>query len=573
MLVGRYCRRFCRFMSFFRFLGALSLGGDRVVFRWEVVRFRSLSLRIDFYLDAVGLVFRGVVLYIAKRVFHFRDAYMGSSVHPIRFHRLLICFVISIILFIFIPNLFGLIIGWDGLGIFSFLLVLFYPCHSSLSAGLITGLTNRLGDRFLILALFFRLLVWGRRRLGAGFLGVARFRLVIGGMTKRAQFPFCSWLPRAIAAPTPVSSLVHSSTLVTAGVFLIVRYHDRLRGRSLSLLQWASLITMLIRGLNACVEYDIKKVVALSTLSQVSFIIFAVRIGFPLLGFFHLIRHAVTKALLFICVGLVILRYRQDLRRLGARFLGAEGIKWYFGGACIGLCGFPFIRGFYSKDAVIESIFFRGVGYCGFFIFFVRVLTTSYYRARLFFFCFLSGLLGRGKGGVGSFRYGGCSGAYDVHCYCWGLFLLSVGLGGVRLWFFYVMPCMFPCHVRKALILSICPFGFWAFWLLGGHKDGLGVRDALVVGRRGWSSGRERFVRELGFLDGLRGQPLVYSGIVLSERVNASIDQGLLETYGPGGVARAFKSLLNYNEIMCNHWLALFFLVYIVEVVFWIGIS
>lgn len=141
------------------------------------------------------------------------------------------------------------------------------------------------------------------------------------------------------------------------------------------------------------------------------------------------------------------------------------------------------------------------------------------------------------------------------------------------MWFFYVMPCMFPCHVRKALILSICPFGFWAFWLLGGHKDGLGVRDALVVGRRGWSSGRERFVRELGFLDGLRGQPLVYSGIVLSERVNASIDQGLLETYGPGGVARAFKSLLNYNEIMCNHWLALFFLVYIVEVVFWIGIS
>lgn len=573
MLVGRHCRSFCRFISFFRFLGAVSLGGDRLVLRWEVTRLSSLGLRVDFYLDTVGLVFRGVVLYIAKRVFHFRDAYIRSSVHPIRFHSLLMCFVISMILFIFIPNLFGLMIGWDGLGIFSFLLVLFYPCHSSLSAGLITGLTNRLGDSFLILALFFRLLVWGRSSLGAGALGVASFSLVVGGMTKRAQFPFCSWLPRAMAAPTPVSSLVHSSTLVTAGVFLIVRYHDRLRDGSMALLQWASLITMLIRGLNACVEFDMKKVVALSTLSQVSFIMFAVRMGFPLLGFFHLIRHAVTKALLFICVGLVILSYSQDLRRLGARFLGAEGIKWYFGGACVGLCGFPFIRGFYSKDAVIESIFFRRVGYCGFFIFFLRVLTTRYYSARLFFFCFLVGLLGKGKGGVNAFRYGGCSGAYDVHCHCWGLFLLRIGLGGVGLWFFYVMPCMFPCHVRKALVLFICPFGFWAFWLLGGHKDRLGVRDVLAIGHEGWSSGRERFVRELGFLDGLSGQPLVYRGIILSERVNASIDQGLLETYGPGGMGRILKVLLNYNQIMCRHWLALFFLAYVVEVLFWVVIS
>lgn len=89
MLVGRHCRSFCRFISFFRFLGAVSLGGDRLVLRWEVTRLSSLGLRVDFYLDTVGLVFRGVVLYIAKRVFHFRDAYIRSSVHPIRFHSLL----------------------------------------------------------------------------------------------------------------------------------------------------------------------------------------------------------------------------------------------------------------------------------------------------------------------------------------------------------------------------------------------------------------------------------------------------------------------------------------------------
>nr|AKE35603.1 NADH dehydrogenase subunit 5 [Pecten albicans] len=595
MMVGFYSQSFCGWMSFVCLAAAVALAGDTFSLGWEVIRLNSFGLGVDIFVDGVGLVFASIVLFIASSVFNFSGLYMGTSSHPIRFHGLLMSFVLSMIVFIFVPNLFGLMVGWDGLGIFSFLLVLFYPCHSSLSAGMITGLTNRLGDSFLMLVLLVNGLVYGGSSINGDCFGLVSFCLVIGAMTKSAQFPFCSWLPRAMAAPTPVSSLVHSSTLVTAGVFLIVRYHVSLSDSSLVMLQWASLITMALSGLNACVEFDMKKVVALSTLSQVSFMMFAVGVGFPFLAFFHLISHAVTKALLFICVGLVIMGYSQDLRRLGGSFLNVESVKWYFGGACAGLCGFPFFSGFYSKEMIIESVLYSNVGWLGFCLFSLGVLSTSYYSARLAFFCFFSGLLNSKRGGVSMFRYSGCMGEIRVHSFCLGLFILSVVLGGVGAWFFLCPPSMFPCHVSKALVMLCCPFGLWLFWLNsvnsshcskssvleGGYmmvfpKKNVISQNVGEVGDvkiREWKVLRESFVRELGFLDGFSGQPFVYAGLTLSEEVNSSLDQGWLEYFGPGGLSSCFKKFLDCNNYMSNHWFALFFIVYIFEVVIWVVTS
>lgn len=144
---------------------------------------------------------------------------------------------------------------------------------------------------------------------------------MVAAITKRAQIPFSAWLPAAMAAPTPVSSLVHSSTLVTAGVYLLFRaYNGLLRGRdALRGLTYVRLVTLVIAGVAALVEIDFKKVVALSTLSQLSIIIFCLSIGLPVIAFFHLVSHAIFKALLFLCVGVVIHENKsfQDIRSLG----------------------------------------------------------------------------------------------------------------------------------------------------------------------------------------------------------------------------------------------------------------
>lgn len=194
------------------------------------------------------------------------------------------------------------------------------------------------------------------------------------------------------------------------------------------MLQWSSLITLMISGVAACLEYDLKKVVALSTLSQVSLIMFSVRVGFPALAFFHLVAHAVTKALLFICVGLIIKGYGQDLRRLRRCFKEAPEVKWYFIRRCAGLCGFPFFRGFYSKEIILETLFMRELRVVGTFLFLVGVFRTGYYRARLIFFCFFRSLgKGRESGSMG-FRRRGCD-LPEVHSCCFPLFLFRVFIG------------------------------------------------------------------------------------------------------------------------------------------------
>ncbi|YP_010576136.1 NADH dehydrogenase subunit 5 (mitochondrion) [Ylistrum balloti] len=592
LMVGFYSEAFCLVASAFCFLGALGLLGDFFVLGFEVFRHSSLDLSVEIFVDGVGLLFCSVVFFIASNIFKFSGHYMASAFHPSRFHALLMCFVFSMVIFIFSPGLFSLMIGWDGLGVFSFLLVLFYPCHSSLGSGMITGLSNRLGDCFLVLAL----LLWGLG-FGSGGYGAQEFGivvsvfLVVGASTKSAQFPFCSWLPRAMAAPTPVSSLVHSSTLVTAGVFLVVRYCGGLEDGALVLLQWCSLITMVLSGLNACVECDAKKVVALSTLSQVSFMMFSVSVGYPLLAFFHLLTHAVTKALLFVCVGLVIMGYSQDLRRLGGCFSEEGGLKWYFLGSCVGLCGIPFLSGFYSKEVIIESMLHSPLGWLGVAFFLVGVFSTGYYSARLGYFCFFSGLRSDKVGGVSSYRYSGGLSLPSAHYFCFNLFCFVVFLGGVGGWFFNSgVPC-YPCWESKVILLS-CPwFVMWWFWaseVLTGlyfnesweeknfsvrYKNDYFKRPILEESLDWWGSFRGSFIRELGFLDGLSGQPLVYAGFMLSEEVSSGLDQGWFEFFGPGGLSRCFKKALDCNMFMCSHWFACFFVVYILEVCLWVGLS
>merc|ERR1712176_1104403 len=314
---------------------------------------------------------------VGTRVTVWSYYYMGEEISYKRFTALLLAFFISIVILLLFSNLFLAIIGWDALGVTSFLLVIYYKNRKSLGSGIITALTNRLGDCFLLVILGICLL---SRQIGSctHFLLIL---LLFTSITKRAQIPFSSWLPSAMAAPTPVRALVHSSTLVTAGVYLLIRFN------SFSyewILAFGSL-TMIIAGFCACAEIDIKKIVALSTLSQLGVMMVSLSLCQKDFCFFHLTTHAIFKALLFMCVGVGIhtIYGSQDFRRFsGTR----SSLLWPISFLLISnlsLLGFPFISGFYRKDLILERFYSSNSRLIIGTLFLVGVGTTCAYRVKI----------------------------------------------------------------------------------------------------------------------------------------------------------------------------------------------
>lgn len=336
---------------------------DTIIIEWEVIRISSSSLRIPILLDPTSTMFITTVLLIASRVIQFAKTYIANDKFADRFIILVLIFVTSIIMLILLPHTIFLLLGWDGLGITSFVLVIYYNNPKSLGAGIITAITNRIGDVILLItiALILRERNWLtiNQWISNSHTQLSAVIIIVAAITKRAQIPFSSWLPAAMAAPTPVSALVHSSTLVTAGVYLLYRFFPIIE-------QWnqfkpalliIATITILIASARAIAECDIKKIIALSTLRQVAIIIFTLRLGAPEIAFFHLITHALFKALLFICAGnmIDIHHHSQDLRLMGNLINQLPITTTSILIANIALCGAPFLAGFYSKDLIIES--------------------------------------------------------------------------------------------------------------------------------------------------------------------------------------------------------------------------
>lgn len=216
---------------------------------------------------------------------------------------------------------------------------------------------------------------------------IIRVFVVLAAFTKRAQIPFSSWLPAAIAAPTPVSSLVHSSTLVTAGVYLLIRFNSfRVGTRFWGLI--ISLLTMFMAGLGANFEFDLKKIIALSTLRQLGLIMRILFLGNSSLSFFHLLTHALFKALLFMCAGNLIhsINNCQDIRYMGSLIGQMPLTISLFRISNISLCGLPFLSGFYSKDLVLEVLSMQQFNFFIYLVFFFSVGLTARYRFRLLYY-------------------------------------------------------------------------------------------------------------------------------------------------------------------------------------------
>lgn len=367
----------------------VALSYKTILLEWSIISMWQTPIIFTLIIDPLGILFSITVLFISANVLRFSTIYMSEEKYKNRFTVLVLLFILSINLLIFLPHFIILLLGWDGLGIVSFILVIYYQNSKSLGAGIITALTNRIGDVILLLAIAWTINqghwliinIWD-----SPFTKYQVIAIMVAAITKRAQIPFSSWLPAAIAAPTPVSALVHSSTLVTAGVFLIIRFYAFLHTLPYfnTIILFIAVSTIFMAGLRATTECDMKKIIALSTLSQLGIIITRIGLNIPNLAYFHIVTHALFKALLFICAGAFINEHlhTQDLRWIGNLFSQIPTARACISLANLALCGFPFIAGFYSKDLIIEASINMNHNIVIVLIAFISLGLTSFYSVR-----------------------------------------------------------------------------------------------------------------------------------------------------------------------------------------------
>nr|YP_009501899.1 NADH dehydrogenase subunit 5 [Euphyllura phillyreae]AWU48903.1 NADH dehydrogenase subunit 5 [Euphyllura phillyreae] len=354
-----------------------------ILLEFELFNLNSISFSFIFYLDWMSLVFSFIVMFISSLILIYGKEYMMKECF--RFLWLTLFFIFFMIIMIYSPSVLGVLLGWDGLGLISYCLVIYYQSKDAFNSGFITAATNRFGDSMLMLSI-----VWFSMSGMFTFweLGQGVEFFIIACMTKSAQFPFSAWLPAAMAAPTPISALVHSSTLVTAGIYMLIRFFWCFcHSYFLLVILFSSLITITVAGLSALQEFDIKRIVALSTLGQLGFMMMILSIGYLYISFFHLLIHALFKALLFMCSGSIIhsgMNY-QDMRKLGNLMMG-NTVKISLNISMFSLMGIPFTSGFYSKDSLLELVLcsYGGMG-LGMFMLISALITVSYCVRVLYF--------------------------------------------------------------------------------------------------------------------------------------------------------------------------------------------
>nr|QUT13272.1 NADH dehydrogenase subunit 5 [Nais communis] len=361
-----------------------------LLLEWNLLSTITTQVMMTLVIDNTSLIYSTTVMFISANVLKFSTAYMSDDKFINRFTILVITFIISMNLLIFIPQMMILLLGWDGLGITSFILVIYYQNSKSLAAGLITAITNRIGDVALLLAIAWTMKQghWNIMNMDTNSESIMQIlAITMAAMTKSAQMPFSSWLPAAMAAPTPVSALVHSSTLVTAGVFLMIRFYPFLSSEPIfnKIMLFIAVSTMTMAGISATTECDMKKIIALSTLSQLGMMMTSIGLGFPQMTFIHMVIHALFKALLFICAGNFINSHShaQDLRWMGNLSESMPITSSCMLIANTALCGFPFMAGFYSKDMIIEAASFFNYSWLMLMLIFISVSFTSFYSMRM----------------------------------------------------------------------------------------------------------------------------------------------------------------------------------------------
>jgi len=501
---------------------------------WCLLSSSITPIIVTIIFDPKGLVFSCVVLLISANVLRFSTLYIAEDKFINRFTVLVLLFVLSINLLIYLPHFIVLLLGWDGLGIVSFILVVYYQNPKSLAAGIITAITNRIGDVILLLSIALTLNQghWNIIHIwtGSSFNNLQIFIIIVAAITKRAQIPFSSWLPAAIAAPTPVSALVHSSTLVTAGVFLLIRFYPFLHSVKWfnAILLFIAVVTILIAGIRATTECDIKKIIALSTLRQLGIIITSLGLNLPHLAYFHMITHALFKALLFVCAGTFINRHRhsQDLRWMGNLSSQMPTASSCILVANLALCGFPFIAGFYSKDLILEASLFYTNNIFILIIIFLAVGLTSFYRIR-----FIFAVIWRPLNSSSYIQLDEPKSATSPIIY---LSIFSVLIGALIVWFYPIYnEFSVLSKIEKLSPLCITALGALIGWVISSTKEAQFYPKLQYISCIMW------------FLVPISSQFVLKQPFLIANNSLTLIDQSWLELAGGYGINKSIIYIRN----------------------------
>ena len=549
--------------------------GNYLIFEW--ITSGEFTANWSINIDPLSSVMLVVVTFVSALVHIYSIGYMSHDPHKPRFMSYLSLFTFSMLALVVSDNFLQLFFGWEGVGLCSYLLIGFwFKKETANNAAIKAFIVNRIGDFGLAIAIFLIFFFFGTINFEEAFQATSQYSekklvffgievnlitlicifLFIGAMGKSAQFLLHTWLPDAMEGPTPVSALIHAATMVTAGVFLVVRCSPIFEYSqvALNLVTIIGMVTAIFAASIALVQNDIKKIVAYSTCSQLGYMFFAAGIGAYHVAMFHLFTHAFFKALLFLGAGSTIHAFKdeQDIRNMGGV---AKKLPYTYAFMLIGtlaLTGFPFLSGFYSKDAIIEFAYLKNssLGNYAATIGIITAFLTSIYSWRLFFkvfhgpynnkvipinethespFVMLAPLIFLGIGAVfsGYFFKSTFIGHNSVDFWQNSIFFLNeIKHDAIPLWFLFTTPF---------LVLISIPLSFYMYI----------YNPKILENFKNTNLPLYKFLLNKWYIDELYEKLFVNPAKKIGSFFWKKGDIGIIDRFGPDGISKLVKIISN----------------------------
>ena len=549
--------------------------GNYLIFEW--ITSGEFTANWSINVDPLSSVMLVVVTFVSALVHIYSIGYMSHDPHKPRFMSYLSLFTFSMLALVVSDNFLQLFFGWEGVGLCSYLLIGFwFKKETANNAAIKAFIVNRIGDFGLAIAIFLIFFFFGTINFEEAFQATSQYSekklvffgievnlitlicifLFIGAMGKSAQFLLHTWLPDAMEGPTPVSALIHAATMVTAGVFLVVRCSPIFEYSqvALNLVTIIGMVTAIFAASIALVQNDIKKIVAYSTCSQLGYMFFAAGIGAYHVAMFHLFTHAFFKALLFLGAGSTIHAFKdeQDIRNMGGV---AKKLPYTYAFMLIGtlaLTGFPFLSGFFSKDAIIEFAYLKNssLGNYAATIGIITAFLTSIYSWRLFFKVFhgpynnkvipinethespivmLAPLIFLGIGAVfsGYFFKSTFIGHHSIDFWQNSIFFLNeIKHDAIPLWFLFTTPF---------LVLISIPLSFYMYI----HNP------KILENFKNTNLPLYKFLLNKWYIDELYEKLFVNPAKKIGSFFWKKGDIGIIDRFGPDGISKLVKIISN----------------------------
>nr|YP_007627090.1 NADH dehydrogenase subunit 5 [Cupido argiades]AGE31670.1 NADH dehydrogenase subunit 5 [Cupido argiades] len=537
----------------------------KIFLKGELISFYSKNIVFSILLNWMSLFFKKFVFLISSSVIYYSKSYMISEMNLNRFIILVLLFVFSMILLIISPNIISIFLGWDGLGLVSYCLVIYYQNFKSYNAGMLTALSNRVGDVMILMVVCWMMnygswnYIFYLEFMNNDYsMNYIKIMIIIAAMTKSAQIPFSSWLPAAMEVSYSFSALVHSSTLVTAGVYLLIRFNNLLLGTEfLKMLLLISGLTMFMAGISAIYEFDLKKIIALSTLSQLGLMMSILSMGMSDLAFFHLLTHAMFKALLFMCAGVIIhmMNDNQDIRFMGGLSVYIPMTSLFLNISNLSLCGIPFLAGFYSKDLILEMFIMSNLNFFIFLLYYFSTGMTMFYTIHLLIYLMIN-----------DYNLISVFNIYDEDYVMLKsmmiLLLMSIFSGSMLNWLIYNYPYMIYLSLNmKMMVIYVMMLGVMMGILISKMKI-YSLNKFLSTYNLSF------FLTYMWFMPNLSTYGMNYYFLNLGNKMLMKFDMGWSELYSGQGMFNILKyySFVNYIYQMNN------FKIYLYSFILWMMI-